>query len=77
MKKHLIAILLLTATVLSARAEMPTAESVMATAEQKAQAEHKTVFLHFGASWCGWCKRLDAFLNNPEIKPVFENIMCR
>jgi len=44
----------------------------MAEAKAKASAEHKTIFLHFGASWCGWCKKLDAFLDRPDIKPVFD-----
>jgi thiol-disulfide isomerase/thioredoxin len=45
---------------------------VLAAAKMKALAENKTIFLHFGASWCGWCRRLDAFLDRPDIKPVFE-----
>jgi thiol-disulfide isomerase/thioredoxin len=55
-----------------AHAEAPTADQVLSSVEAKAAAEHKAIFLHFGASWCVWCKRLDAFLDRPDIKPVFD-----
>src|ERR1017187_8764321 len=57
---------------LAASAEPPSADQLLAQAEAKATAEHKVIFVHFGASWCGWCRKLDAFLDRPEIKPVFE-----
>jgi thioredoxin-related protein len=44
----------------------------MGQAKAKASAENKTIFLHFGASWCGWCRKLDTFLRRPDIKLIFE-----
>jgi len=48
------------------KAEPWDAEQRLADALARAAAEQKLVFLHLGAPWCPWCRRLDAFLAQKE-----------
>ena len=73
MRTLLLAVSILALGATGAAAQMPpSAEQVLTDAQAKATAEHKAIFLHFGASWCGWCKRLDAFLTAKAIRPLLE-----
>jgi thioredoxin-related protein len=37
----------------------------------KAQKEKKHVMVHFYATWCGWCKRMDAYtFSDPKVRKV-------
>jgi thioredoxin-related protein len=47
------------------------ADSVVEAALAEANKSNRVVFLHFGAPWCGWCLKLDAWLARPEIAKVF------
>jgi thiol:disulfide interchange protein len=43
------------------------AEQVLSEAMQQAEQEDQRVFLHFGAPWCGWCHRFEAWLAREEV----------
>jgi thiol-disulfide isomerase/thioredoxin len=62
--------LLLTTVVASA--ESRSADEIMTKAEAAASVEHKALFVHFDASWCAYCKRLEAWLESPNVKPIFQ-----
>jgi thiol-disulfide isomerase/thioredoxin len=47
------------------------ADDVFAAAVSKAKQDGKSVFLHFGAPWCGYCHKLEAWLARPEIAAIF------
>jgi len=46
------------------------AADVLAAALATAKKEQKSAFLHFGAPWCGWCHKLEAWMARPEIAAV-------
>jgi thiol:disulfide interchange protein len=46
------------------------ADDLFDKALARAKAEDKRVFLHFGAPWCIWCKRLEAWMDRPEVEAL-------
>ncbi len=73
MKTRLIALLLLLGIAMAHSASTPpSTDELLAEAGKQAAADKKAIYVHFSASWCGWCKRHEAFLELPAVKPVFE-----
>jgi thioredoxin-related protein len=57
---------------MSGKGQAPTADSVLKEACSKAANQQKKVMVIFHASWCGWCQKMDASLNDSSIKPFFD-----
>ncbi len=58
--------------VANAQSAIPSAEEVLKPVYAKAAKEHKKVLLIFHASWCGWCKKMDASLADSSIKNAID-----
>lgn len=46
---------------------------ILAAAYKKASKENKNVIIMFHASWCGWCKKMDASMNDESTKKYFDD----
>lgn len=46
------------------------ATDVVSAALKTADAQRKVVLIEFGASWCTWCRRFDAFVHAPEVSSI-------
>jgi len=57
----------------AAQTPPPSAQSVLAAAAETAKAQQKSVLIHFGASWCTWCKHLDEMLESTEVGKLFHD----
>jgi len=68
----ILAVLVVCGALMPARvAAQQDAHEVLAAALAEAERTDRQVFLHSGADWCGWCKRLERWLVRDDIAPIF------
>lgn len=54
-----------------AQEPVESADKIMAAAYKQAAKEHKNVIVIFHASWCGWCHKMEAAMNDETCKEIF------
>lgn len=52
---------------------VPTAENILSNAYAMVGKQNKNIFVIFHASWCGWCKKMDASMTDATTKKYFED----
>lgn len=48
-------------------------DNILNEARTKAGTENKKVFVIFHASWCGWCHKMEAAINDQLVKKYFDD----
>jgi thioredoxin-related protein len=71
-KMMLLSVVLVVSCMLMAQTAPDPAGKILDAAYKKAKAEKKNVMVVFHASWCGWCKKFDASVNDPSCKDYFD-----
>lgn len=64
---------LLTVTTIQAQDTPAPADQIISEAKAEAAKTKKNVFIMFHASWCGWCHKMDASMNNLSVRSFFDN----
>lgn len=73
MKKHFFVLFVCFAFAMTGNAQQtPSAETILKEARSRASKENKKIMVIFHASWCGWCRKMDASLNDFSVKDFFE-----
>lgn len=73
MKKYFLISICFAFTMIGKTQQTAPADAILKEARAKAAKENKKVMVIFHASWCGWCKKMDASLNDPSVKTYFDN----
>lgn len=66
-------VLLIFSNSVFAQDTIPSATSILNNAYTQANAENKNIILIFHASWCGWCRKMDAAMNDKNCKKIFQS----
>jgi len=74
MRNVLVSALLASGVILSAQTEVKPipAQEIIVKAVKEADESNKKTLIAFHASWCSWCKRLEAALDRPDVKSVID-----
>ena len=72
LKVILASVFILICGVVLSQTQPESAEVLLNKAYKQAAKEKKNVFVIFHASWCGWCKKLEASINDPSCKDYFD-----